>query len=452
MTSSSVLPTTTTTTPASAPTTSSETKPLLGSRRAPAPPRRSTDPAITLRGVGQLMAVASVLILIGYVCTQDLSAVPTMSASATRPSYCPTVAPQDRVILFWQTEVGGCDQVPDGVTHVLFGFSQVFQGVLDPKLQSPQPNIAGCVQALRRRCIYSMGVIGGANNNYGMGSINNPATFAANVKAYIDMYLFDGVDIDDETNYRDATYNNQRVLAYMQALHDTLKTNGNNYVLSYDAYMLEADADCWKGVTLGTRCFARGIESLVDWVNVMAYNLDSDVAVAEVRDNPPTMEPYKGFADATTTTFEAWAHLVPREKLALGICMGAACAYGPGPQQWVIESWTQYNYAYKMGGMMIYAGSTDIDSGFYTTKQIVKWMRGNSRTPRLSPRPYSQPPPPVTKAPTPPPATTTQVPAPPRDPTACGTCNNCYYVPLQACYVGWTYAQCSSMNFQWCGN
>ncbi|RHY82674.1 hypothetical protein DYB35_007499 [Aphanomyces astaci] len=64
----------------------------------------------------------------------------------------------------------------------------------------------------------------------------------------------------------------------------------------------------------------------------------------------------------------------------------------------------------------------------------------------------------TTKAPTTPapttlaPATTIQPPATTTPSGPCGSCTNCYYAPTQACFVGWTAQQCSSVaTFQWCG-
>ncbi|ETV72613.1 hypothetical protein, variant [Aphanomyces astaci] len=368
------------------------------------------------------------------------AALPTVSSWSTptqRPSTCPEILPQDRVVLFWQSEVGGCEQVPNGVTHVVFGFAQTFGGIVTPSFQGA---VASCVQSLRQRCMYVMGVIGGANNNVGMSTIHDPQAFAASVKSFVQQYLLDGVDIDDETSYFEGLYDDHRVRSYMQALHTALKTNGNDYLLSYDAYMLEADPVCWKSA----RCFAKGVEEYVDWVNVMAYNVDTNVARAN-----------QIYAGATKNVFEAWARIVPRDKITMGMCMGGACSYGPGPPSWVVQSWAQYNYASHMGGLMIYAGSMDINTGFETTKQIVLWMRQAAktfggrrwRTPRLT-----------TTATTSSTSTTatTRTPAPTpsphrRDSTVCGMCANCLYVPTHGCYIGWTYDQCTASAFTWCG-
>ncbi|ETW03728.1 hypothetical protein H310_05107 [Aphanomyces invadans] len=414
------------------------------------PPTRESKPLLHAKGrhpfaaylqLGLTIAGCFTIFAVVFFCmnaprsSQDATGVANMPktsswmAQTRRAATCPDVAPQNRVILFWQSEVTGCEQVPDGVTHVVFGFAQTFGGRVNPTFQG---NIAPCVQALRQRCMYVMGAVGGANNNAGMSTIHDPDAFAASVKAFVDQYLLDGVDIDDETNYFEGLYNDQRVRAYMEALHTTLKSNGNDYLISYDAYMLETSAECWKT----SRCFATGIDAYVDWINIMAYNVDTNAAHAN-----------QVYASATKTVFEAWAAKVPRDKIALGMCMGAACSYGSGPQSWVVQSWVQYNYAAHMGGMMVYAGSTDVDMGFETTHQIVQWMREATKTFGALSRGSSRPRLTAAPAATSPMFTPRRV----RDSAVCGTCSNCFYPPTQGCYIGWTFDQCIASAFTWCG-
>ncbi|KAF0713143.1 hypothetical protein As57867_004483, partial [Aphanomyces stellatus] len=53
---------------------------------------------------------------------------------------------------------------------------------------------------------------------------------------------------------------------------------------------------------------------------------------------------------------------------------------------------------------------------------------------------------------TPPPVNPTAAPVPPPN-GSCGTCNNCYYAPAQACFAGWTQDQCSQVStYTWCGS
>ena len=45
---------------------------------------------------------------------------PNDDNSLTRGN-CDSVASGERLFMYWQTEVAGCKEVPDGVTHVVFG-------------------------------------------------------------------------------------------------------------------------------------------------------------------------------------------------------------------------------------------------------------------------------------------------------------------------------------------
>ncbi|EQC37231.1 chitinase [Saprolegnia diclina VS20] len=59
----------------------------------------------------------------------------------------------------------------------------------------------------------------------------------------------------------------------------------------------------------------------------------------------------------------------------------------------------------------------------------------------------------VTPAPVTPTVTPTPVPSTSAPKPSCGACTNCYYAPTDACFVGWTAAQCATNSaFKWCGN
>ncbi|KAG9409720.1 hypothetical protein AC1031_020033 [Aphanomyces cochlioides] len=268
--------------------------PLYDAAPRPSAPRRiamavaGTSNAISIYAHAKLVAFCLTLMM-AFVTVNNHKVVDantnalvssTMNAaSAMRLASCPEVSPQDRVVMFWQSEVDGCEQIPYGVTHVVFGFAQTFEGRVNPVFQTSPDVIKRCVQLLRQRCVYSMGAVGGANNNDGMSSINDPYAFAASVKAFLDEFGFDGVDIDDETTKYQGNYDPNRVNTYMQVLHSMLKGQGNNYLISYDSYMFEGSLGCWQT----SRCFAKGIENYVDWINIMAYNIDRNPDRAGVR-------------------------------------------------------------------------------------------------------------------------------------------------------------------------
>ncbi|OQS06228.1 carbohydrate-binding protein [Thraustotheca clavata] len=419
---------------------------------------------------------------------QQIYAGKIMSLDANlprRPDHCPNIAPHERVVLFWQSEVQGCELIPDGVTHVLFGFAQVEAGEVIPRFQTSDDIIMSCIQSLRKRCIYSLGVVGGANNNAGMASVRDPPRFVNSVLALVHKYQLDGVDIDDETNYLEAGYSSRGIVAYMTALRYAFRAE--KLILTYDAYITEANPRCYKGM----RCFARGVEHLVDWVNVMAYNIDKNPWAAA-----------KAYEAAVHETFPLWQRRLPKDKITIGLCTGVGCAWGPGPSQQVINDYI--NYAKGAGGIMIYSGSADLNQGFYVTRDTV--IKMHQTPPPTTIRPTTQPPKtttprPTTKDPTPPPTTqtprpttqtplpTTQTPSPTtattipkteaatstpvvtttsvptttqapattvpsggRNADICGSCFDCFYEPTKSCFNGWNEAQCKSLSFTWCGN
>lgn len=71
-------------------------------------------------------------------------------ASDERPSTCPTITPSERTVVFWQSEVDGCEKVPVGVTHIVWGFALVADGVVVPTFQNSDAYIKSCVKSLRR--------------------------------------------------------------------------------------------------------------------------------------------------------------------------------------------------------------------------------------------------------------------------------------------------------------
>lgn len=99
--------------------------------------------------------------------------------------------------MFWQTEVDGCDSIPDGVTHVLFAFAQVGAGTstLALTFQGNDETLKRCIKKLQARCIYAMASVGGATNKANMATINDPVKFGASVLELIDEFGLDGVDI-----------------------------------------------------------------------------------------------------------------------------------------------------------------------------------------------------------------------------------------------------------------
>ncbi|KAG7379797.1 hypothetical protein PHYBOEH_011758 [Phytophthora boehmeriae] len=284
-------------------------------------------------------------------------------SSEAAESTCPTIAAQNRTVAFWQSEVAGCDTVPDGVTHVVFGFALVADGVIVPSFQSSDDAIKQCVQQLQARCISAMASIGGSTNNDNMSEVSNATLFAESAMTLLSTFGFDGLDLDDETV--GAEFSADRTVDLLKSTRESLDAAGRTTaLLTYDAYFYEGNtAVCASESSKDyMRCFPTEVLNYVDWVNIMAYNVNLDnVTAAEI------------YAAAERDTFAAWKTQLGGSfaKATLGICIGGGCAYGPGPNATVIQQWTELARQEGNGGMMIYAASTEVAQDYPVTKSIV---------------------------------------------------------------------------------
>ncbi|RHY49258.1 hypothetical protein DYB34_010853 [Aphanomyces astaci] len=112
-------------------------------------------------------------------------------------------------------------------------------------------------------------------------------------------------------------------------------------------------------------------------------------------------------------------------------------------------------------GVMTWSINWDRFDGYAfsnAARQALDSLGGN--VPPPPPPPPTSTTPTTTKSPVPTPPGPTDIPVTTKSPVttpppspSCGTCTNCYYAPTQACYNGWTVAQCNSMAaLTWCGN
>jgi len=305
-------------------------------------------------------------------------AASSSKAQRSRPKTCPEIDPSKRVIVFWQSEHDGCETIPDGVTHVFWGFSEVQDGatVVDQTFQTTDQKLTKCIQALRKRCIYSFASVGGAENNKGMAGISDYPKFAQSVLSLLEKFAFDGVDIDDETTGPE--FNVDRVLGYMKEVHKLLKASlsiansnnkeskgkGKDYGISFDGLIMDGVKSFCSDPDRAsyTRCFPPELMQYIDFVNIMAYNIDRDVAIAN-----------KIYGDAVDKIFKEWTKEIfagDATRGTVGVCVGGGCAYGPGPNDATIENWA--SYAKTAGGMMLYSASADSKDSYHETKNLIK--------------------------------------------------------------------------------
>ncbi|RLO06476.1 hypothetical protein DYB28_009260, partial [Aphanomyces astaci] len=268
-----------------------------------------------------------------YAIQAILRPMPLPLRSSNISSSCGSNDGAPRVVLFWGSEVGGCESIPRGVTHVIMSFSLVQDGNVTLSLQGNDATLL-------------LVSIGGETNSEAIAGLVDVDRFAASAVALVDKFNFDGVDMDDETRGK---YDPAHVIAYMTSLSNALRPRGK--LLTIDAFYYDAVPDKCAAVT--GRCFPKQVEPLVDWVHVMAYNVDLDVAKAQAV-----------YASAINDTFSAWTAVLPPPKMVVAVCTEASnslyrgCAFGPGPSLAVVTLWTQWSRA-SGGGMALWAGSKD---------------------------------------------------------------------------------------------
>ncbi|KAF0690334.1 Aste57867_18265 [Aphanomyces stellatus] len=228
------------------------------------------------------------------------------------------------------------------ITHVLWSFAEpLADGSLRQSLQFwDDTHVQDCILQLRMRCIKSMIAIGGASYRERFITLKDPANLARFKTSAIELvqkFDMDGIDIDDETANMLATGRNwttnqaPTVLSYLQALREGLaaiqKADEPKYLISWDEFAYSWDTR--RGAVVGCdnydddhgwhRCFEPRIEPLVDFVNVMFYN---------IYDPNGTWYAYT----MHTTLPTAIAKAIPAKKIVLGVCSGMGCVEPAPPR------------------------------------------------------------------------------------------------------------------------
>ncbi|RHY39062.1 hypothetical protein DYB34_013483 [Aphanomyces astaci] len=188
---------------------------------------------------------------------------------------CPAAAPEDKIFaVFWETQKDCTRLVEDlstrYVTHVMWSFAEPLDdGTINTKLQFwDDEHIRDCIGQLRMFVVI-----------------------------LLLSYDFDGIDIDDETGNMVATGGNwlkshgPTVVSYLTALREVgldavQRPDEPRYLLSWDEFPYawdppQPDNANYKGCIRYTegedgwhRCYEPRISNLVDFVNVMFYNIN----------------------------------------------------------------------------------------------------------------------------------------------------------------------------------
>lgn len=195
-----------------------------------------------------------------------------------------------------------------------------------------------------------------------MTAVVDAATFAKSAVALVKKFDFDGLDLDDETV--GSQFNSTRVVDLLQATRTELNAVNTSLLLTYDAYFYEGQPSFCQDPdnTAYSRCFPTGVLAYVDWINIMAYNVNQANVTAEAV-----------YAAAITSTFAAWSEQLANDfsRATIGVCVADNCAYGPGPNATIIADWNDFARQDGYGGMMVYAASGEVADDFPVTRSLI---------------------------------------------------------------------------------
>ncbi|RHZ22832.1 hypothetical protein DYB37_004185 [Aphanomyces astaci] len=254
---------------------------------------------------------------------------------------CPAATPEDKIFaVFWETQKDCTrDLSTRYVTHVMWSFAEPLDdGTINTKLQFwDDEHIRDCIGQLHMFVVI-----------------------------ILLSYDFDGIDIDDETGNMVATGGNwlkshgPTVVSYLTALREVgldavQRPDEPRYLLSWDEFPYawdppQPDNANYMGCIRYTegedgwhRCYEPRISNLVDFVNVMFYNINGGEAVyrAVIEDTLPNKA----------------AAVIPKDKIVVGACCGMGCVTLQPPGQEVFNAGNGSAY-YK--GTMLWSSTIDI--------------------------------------------------------------------------------------------
>ncbi|KAF0690333.1 Aste57867_18264 [Aphanomyces stellatus] len=288
---------------------------------------------------------------------------------------CPAASPTDRVFsVFWESQ-SDCTHLVENVntryiTHVIWSFLVPRDdGTLTNEFQFwSQDHIKDCILQLRMHCVKNLVAIGGASDRLQFLKLNtteNLHRFQTSTMAVLEEFGFDGIDVDDETGnmigtHQDWLTNHGPVaVKYLQTLRDGMdeiqKPGEPRYILSWDEFpsawdppnptnkdypgciMFEENQDGWH------RCYEPKISGIVDFVNVMMYNVNGGDWVYGVI--------------MTDTLPKKASAVIPPHKLIIGACSGMGCVMSQPAGQEVFNAGNGSAY---YGGTMLWSGTIDM--------------------------------------------------------------------------------------------
>ncbi|OQS03505.1 hypothetical protein THRCLA_04190 [Thraustotheca clavata] len=285
-------------------------------------------------------------------------------------SPCPATTPNDRVFaVFWETQKDCARLVQEVstkyVTHVYWAFATVNpDGSVSQSLQYwDDQAVLNCMAELRMRCIKQMVSIGGAdsrNSFYALKDDKGMELFTSTALSVVKKFDFDGIDMDDETgnqpqaNFKWADNQAPVVLKYLTNLRKGMdamqKPDEPRYLLTWDEFPTSLDGSeyGYAGCSLVSdggwfRCYDKRFTPLLDWVNIMYYNIAS-------------MEGYAAMMNRRIP--QNWVPAIGADKIILGACSSLGCVEPVPPEGQAYRN--AYNGSVLYKGTMLWSATNDI--------------------------------------------------------------------------------------------
>ncbi|OQR84499.1 hypothetical protein ACHHYP_13297 [Achlya hypogyna] len=294
---------------------------------------------------------------------------------------CPAATPNDRVFaVFWESQKD-CSRLVEEVntkyvTHVYWAFATLSPtGAVSQSLQYWNDTaIMNCMSELRMRCIKQLISIGGAESRDSFFALRDEKAldlFAKTSISVVKKFDFDGIDMDDESgNQPQAQFKWKEtqapvVFKYLTALRKGLDEiqvpDEPRYLLTWDEFPTSLDGpdEGYTGCSLVTdggwfRCYDKKITPLLDWVNIMLYNIAAGDGYAKMMNRRIPLY---------------WVPAIGADKLLIGACSSLGCVEPvPPPGQSYRNA---YNGSVLYKGSMLWSATNDV---LYDNGQTMKTM------------------------------------------------------------------------------
>ncbi|KDO28967.1 hypothetical protein SPRG_20072 [Saprolegnia parasitica CBS 223.65] len=267
---------------------------------------------------------------------------------------CPATTPHDRVFaVFWESQKDCARLVEEVntkyVTHVYWAFATL--------------SMTGEVSQSLQRCIKQLISIGGAESRDSFYALRDEKAFDLFTRTSLSVvkkFDFDGIDMDDESgnqpqaNFKWKETQAPVVYKYLVALRNGLDAmqapDEPRYLLTWDEFptSLDGQEGGYVGCSLVSdggwfRCYDEKFTPLLDWVNIMLYNI-------------PSTDGYEAMLSRRIP--QNWVPAIGADKLIIGACSSLGCVEPvPPPGQSYKNA---YNGSALYKGAMLWSATNDV--------------------------------------------------------------------------------------------